>query len=112
MQNKVLAMVLITMQREACPPMKIQPVEAEKVSSSSGSVSLSQYQVTYENINEEQSTQNHSPDSINGAAQGPNGAAGNGGGAEEPKNPLEVETVYSVLQYKAVVKTSVDQKRL
>lgn len=87
MQNKVLAMVLITMQREACPPQNIQPAEAE----TRGSVSLSQSEVTYENIIEEQSTQNH-------MLQGPNGSAGDGGGAEEPKNPLEVETVYSVLQ--------------
>lgn len=94
MQNKVLAMVLITMQREACPPQKIQSAGAE----SRGSVSLSQSEVTYENIVQEQSTQNHMLDSVNGVLQGPNGSAGDGGGAEEPKNPLEVETVYSVLQ--------------
>lgn len=93
MQNKVLAMVLITMQREACPPQEIQPAGAE----SRGSVSLSQSEVTYENI-EGQSTQNHMLDSVNGVLQGPNGSAGDGGGAEEPKSPLEVETVYSVLQ--------------
>ncbi|XP_056884248.1 uncharacterized protein LOC130523213 isoform X2 [Takifugu flavidus] len=74
-------------QREACPPQNIQPAEAE----TRGSVSLSHSEVTYENIIEEQSTQNH-------MLQGPNGSAGDGGGAEEPKNPLEVETVYSVLQ--------------
>lgn len=94
MQNKVLAMVLITMQREACPPQKIQPAGTE----SRGSVSLTQSEVTYENIIEDQSTQNHSLVSVNGVLQGPNGSAGDGRGAEEPKNPFEVETVYSVLQ--------------
>lgn len=87
-------MVLITMQREAGPPQNIQPAEAE----SRGSVSLSHSEVTYENITEEQSTQNHMLDSVKGVLQGPNSSAGNGGAAEEPKNPLEVETVYSVLQ--------------
>ncbi|TWW63456.1 hypothetical protein D4764_03G0004640 [Takifugu flavidus] len=66
-------------QREACPPQNIQPAEAE----TRGSVSLSHSEVTYENIIEEQSTQNH-------MLQGPNGSAGDGGGAEEPKNPLEL----------------------
>lgn len=92
MQTKVLTTVLITMQREACPPQKTQPAGAE----SRGSVSLGQSEVTYENINEEQSTENHMLDS--GVLQGTNGSAGDGGGAREPKNPLEVETVYSVLQ--------------
>lgn len=91
-------MAMNTVQKEACS-RKIQAAEATRASSISSRVSgfSSQSKVDYENIDEVQSTQNPRLDIVDDMMEGPSRAAGDGEEAGRPKNPTEVESVYSVL---------------